>query len=107
MIGQLSLLKYTKDGKKIRLNIINEASIKWKEITEQLAPKDANLVGLLTGHHQKYEDRLRTVLVENFLNNKPDNYTNDWDGLIELLEDVYLNELADKVREAVPLALSK
>ena len=107
MIGQLSLLKYTKDGKKIRLNIIKEASIKWKDIAEQLAPNDANLVGLLTGHHQMYEDRLRTVLVENFLNNKPDNYTNDWDGLIELLEDVYLNELADKVREAVPLALSK
>ena len=107
MIGQLLLLKYTKDSKRIRLNIIKEASQKWKEITEQLAPKDANLVGLLTEKHQRHEDRLRTVLAEYFLNNKPDGYTNDWDGLIELLEDVYLNELADKVREAVPLALSK
>ena len=88
------------------MNILEDASYKWKGIAKLLAPKDANLVTKLSERHQlKHEECLHEVFVEHFINNKPDNYTNDWAGLIELLDDVRLSDLSAKVREAVPLAL--
>ena len=106
-IGQLSLLKFMKDGDKVKVDIIKNASHRWKKIALQLAPKDANLVTRLSERHQlKHEDCLHEVFVEHFINKKPDNYTNDWAGLIELLDDVDLSELSANVREAVLLILS-
>ena len=60
---------------------------------------------MLTVLEQKYsndpEECLRQTLIENFINKKPKKYTQDWNGLIELLEDVDLETLAEKVKDAV------
>ena len=107
-IGELSLLKYDKDGKTERLAIIKAASHKWREITHLLAPRDANLVNKLAEKYRdNHEECLRAVLVEYFLNNTPTDYDNDWDGLLELLEDVGLKELKAEVECALQLLSSK
>lgn len=106
-IGQLSLLKYKKGSEKITVKIIHKASHKWQEIAKALAPSDTNLVSNLSGKFRdNQEECLSAVFVENFLNNKPKNYNNDWDGLIELLDDVDLSELSKDVKKVVLLALS-
>lgn len=105
-IGQLSLLKYKKGSEKITVKIIHQASHKWQEIAKALAPSDTNLVSNLSGRLHNQDECLSAVFVENFLNNKPKNYTNDWNGLIELLDDVDLSALSKDVKEVVLLALS-
>ena len=41
------------------------------------------------------------MFIENFINKKPQRYSQDWKGLIELLDDVRLETLAKKVKDAV------
>ena len=46
-------------------------------------------------------DCLRQALNDNFINKKPQKYSQEWEGLIELLKDVGLQTLAKKVKEAI------
>ena len=101
-IDELSHLKYEKDGDIKKISIIKDASHKWEDITQQLAPKDPNLIKKLADKYRdNHEECLRAVLVEYFLNKKPEHYDNDWDGLLELLEDVSLNELTAEIKDAL------
>lgn len=107
-IGQLLCLDFEKDGEEISVEIISDASHKWRDIARALASSKPNLVANLSRKHQdNQEECLNEVFVEHFINNKPEKYTNDWAGLIKLLNKVKLGELSKKVKEAVLIALSE
>ena len=95
------VLKYTDKEKRQKVRIISKASHKWKSIASLICD-DANRTTVL---EQKCpndpEECLRQTLIENFINKKPKKYTQDWNGLIELLDDVDLETLAEKVKDAV------
>ena len=101
-VGELGLLKYTKDGKKHKLNIIKRASHRWRDVAGRLSddPNRANAVG--QNCQERPEDCLRQLLVEDFINKKPaNNYTQDWNGIIELLDDIEEESLAEEVKECL------
>ena len=105
-LDELSVLKYMDKGKRQKIRIVSEASHKWKTIASLICD-DANKTTVL---EQKYsndpEECLRQILIENFINKKPKKYTQDWNGLIELLDDVDLETLAKKVKDAVSVCAS-
>ena len=101
-MNELSLLKFMKDGNKQKLNIISRASYKWREITEALST-DPNLADRLDQRFHNPEQNLRQAFIDCFINNKPANYTHDWNGIIELLDDVCGEVLSEEVKEAVLL----
>ena len=92
-LSQLVVLK-PRSGEKLR--IIDSAKHKWKEITSLIC-SDTNKISTL--EKQDSDDCLRQVLINCFLENKPQNYSQDWNGLIELLDDVGLQVLADDVKK--------
>ena len=100
--GELGLLKFSKDGKKHKLSIIKQASHRWKDIAGRLSidPNRATTVGL--NFRENSEDCLRTLFVEDFINKKPANdYSQDWNGIIELLDDIGEEALSKKVKECL------
>ena len=99
-LDELVILKYTDKGKKKKVRIISDASHKWKDIASVICG-DTNKISVL---EQKYSDPnecLRQTFIDHFLNKKPQRYSQDWSGLIELLDDVDLETLAENVKEAV------
>ena len=100
-IDELLILKYKDQGEKKKVRIISKASHKWKVIASLICD-DANRT---TVFEQKYpndpEESLRQTLIENFISKKPKKYTQDWNGLIELLDDVDLETLAKSVKHAL------
>ena len=91
-----------KDGKEHKVSIIAKASHKWKEIASQLSddPNRATAVGLYC--RESPEDCLRQLFVQDFFNKTPaNNYSQDWNGIIELLKNVEMETLAEEVREAL------
>ena len=101
-LHELGLLKFTKDGKKEKLGIITKAAAKWRDIA-QLLSSDPNYANVLEQQYRAPEDCLRQLFVDCFINNKPDNYSHDWNGIVELLDDVGLGVLSKQVEEAVQL----
>ena len=103
-LDELLILKYTENGAKKKLRIISEASHKWKVVTSLICD-DANRATIL---EQKCpndpEECLRQILVDNFINKKPQKYSQDWNGLIEILDDVGLKTLAENVKQALSLS---
>lgn len=99
-LNELSLLKYTKDGNKQKLNIIRKASHVWRQIAEQLSD-DPNMAARLDQKHHDPTECLRQVFIECFINKKPANCTHDWNGIIELLDDIGEETLSEEVRTAV------
>ena len=100
--NELTLLKYTEKGEKKKLNIIEGASHKWKDIASLICD-DPNTVNVLEQNLRgNAKDCLRQVFTENFINKKPKGgYSQDWSGMIELLDDVSLEALAAKVKFAL------
>ena len=100
-LDELMILKYTDKGEKKKLRIISKASHKWKDIASLICD-DANKTSIL---EQKYQNDpnecLRQVFIHNFINKKPHNYTQDWSGLIELLDDIDLETVAKEVEHAL------
>ena len=100
-LSALLVLKYTDKGEKKKVRIINKASHKWKDIASLLS-KDANVTSVL---EQKCRgdpsECLKETFAEYFINKKPKDYSQDWDGMIELLDDVGLEALAEEVKHAL------
>ena len=103
-LSELLVLKYTDKGEKQELKkvrIIDKASHKWKEIASLIC-NDANVTTVL---EQKYQNNsnecLRQVFIQYFIENKPQNYTQDWSGLIELLDDINLKTVAEEIEHAL------
>jgi hypothetical protein len=95
------LLKYTHKGKKERLRIINDASHKWKDIASLICG-DVNVTAKLEDKHRGDPNEcLRQTFIGYFISKEPKGYSQDWNGLIELLEDVGLETLAKNVNRVL------
>ena len=100
-LNELILLKYTENGQKRKLSILNEASHKWKDIVGLICD-DRNTMSILEQNFRgNPKDCLRQTLIDNFIDKKPQRYSQDWSGLIELLDDVGLETLAENVKQAL------
>ena len=100
-LEELLILKYTDKGKKQKVRVISEASHKWKNIASLICG-DVNVATILEQkYHGDPEECLRQTFIDYFINKKPQGYTQDWNGLIELLDDVELETLAKKVNHAL------
>ena len=95
------ILKYSDKGEKKKLRIIPEANHKWRSIASLIC-EDANRTSVLEQRYQSDpEECLRQTFIKNFIDRKPQGYLQDWNGLIELLDDVGLETLAENVRHAL------
>ena len=100
-VSDLTVLKYTDEKEGImRVEIIQDASHKWKDIAA-LILDGANRIDLLENRYHNAIDCLRQTFIEGFIDNKPKRFSQDWNGLIELLNDVKLGTLAEKVHKAL------
>ena len=107
-MGALLILKYTESdkGEKKKVRIISKASHKWKDIASLLS-KDANVTSVLEQKHRgDPSECLKETFTEYFINKKPEEYSQDWDGMIELLDDVGLEALAEEVKHALSFITS-
>ena len=95
------MLKYIKEGEEKKIRIIKEASHKWKVIASLICDIPNKVKKLEEEHRGKHDDCLQQTLVDDFINKKPANYSHNWSGLIELLDNVDLEELAERVKHAL------
>jgi hypothetical protein len=102
-LQELMVLKYTDKGEKEKVRIISEAAHKWKDIASLIcgAPNKIAVVQQACDHDTDPNERLRQVFIDNFISKKPQDYSQDWNGIIELLDDVELETLAEKVKYAL------
>ena len=103
-MSQLIVLKYVDKGKEKEVRILDKAISKWKDITYLVYPESgSSKIIALESQYKEHRECLRQVLAEGFLENKPEKYSQDWNGLIVLLKDVQLIPLAEEVEHALPL----
>ena len=100
LLRELTKLKYIEDGEEKDVQIIKEASHKWEDIVS-LISDDPNRISALEKERGKPYACLRQALIDDFINQKPEEYSHDWRGLIKLLKDVDLPVLAEKVKHAL------
>ena len=100
-LKELMMLKYKEKGQEKKVRIIKEASCKWKDIASLICENPNKVKVLEDENRGRHEDCLRQTLVEDFINKKPADYSQDWSGLIELLDNVDLEALAEKVKNAL------
>ena len=100
-LKQLTLLKYTDKGEKKKLNIIEGARHKWKDVASLICDDPNKLSTLEQQYQSKPQECLRQIFIDDFINKEPQDYSQDWSGLIELLEDVDLKALAERVKHAL------
>lgn len=95
------ILKYIDKGKKKKIRIITEARHKWRDIANLICG-DTNITSVLEQtHHSDPSECLKQAFISYFIGKKPQGYTQDWNGLIELLDDVDLETLANNVKHAI------
>ena len=99
-LEELLILKYTDKGKKQRVRIINEACHKWRDIANLICD-DTNITSVLEQTYRDPSECLKQAFITGFISKKPQGYTQDWNGLIELLEDIDLETLAENVKHAL------
>ena len=103
-LDELLILKYTDKAEKKKLRIISKACHVWKDIATLIC-NDSNMTTVL---EQKCrgdpKECLKQTFNDNFINKKPQKYSQDWNGLIELLDDVDLEKLAEDVKHALSCA---
>ena len=100
-LSELMMLKYQEKGELRRVHIIEEASHKWKDIASLLCD-DPNKVRILEQQHPGDTlECLRQTFIDEFLDKKPELYSQNWSGLIELLEDIGLVTLAKRVQHVL------
>ena len=100
-LDELLIFKYKDKGEKKKIRIIAEASHKWKIIASLICDDANRTIVLEQKYHSDPEECLRQTFIENFINKKPLKYSQNWDGLIELLDDVDLKKLAEDVEHAL------
>ena len=95
------ILKYNDEGAAKKIRIIRTASHKWKGIASLICDETHQTTVLEQKCQNDLEECLRQVLIENFIDQKPKGYSQDWKGLIELLDDVDLETFAKEVEHAL------
>ena len=102
-MDKLVIFKYTSKGVRKKLQIIDSACHKWKDIASLIC-SDANTLSVLEMECRGVpKECLRQVFIRNFIEGKPQGYSQDWNGLIELLEDIELEKLAEELRYVISL----
>ena len=99
-LDELLILKYTNEGKRHKIRIIKEASHKWKDIANLICGDVNVTITLEDKCRGDPNECLKRTFIDYFINKKPQGYTQDWNGLTELLDDVDLQTLAEKVKHA-------
>ena len=85
----------------MKIRIIKEACHMWKDIVTLIC-NDRNVIKILEQKcHGDPKECLIQAFIDNFINKKPTKYSQDWNGLIELLDDVDLETLAKDVKHAL------
>ena len=84
----------------MKVRIIKEACHIWRDIANRISDDTHQISVLEEKHRSDPKECLRQVFTHNFIDNKPLNYSQDWNGLIELLDDVELEKLAKEVENA-------
>ena len=102
-VCDFNVIKYKgKDGSSKRLHILSRANHLWKGVASQLFPDEPNLANGLGQKHQNNTTECLRELLHDFLSKHlPDEYTRDWNGLIELFKDLQEVALAEEIEEAV------
>ena len=100
-LDELMILKYVDKGEEKKVQIINTASHKWRDLASLICD-DAHQISIL---EQKYQNDpkecLRQLFIHNFIDKKPQKHSQDWSGLIELLNDIGLEVVAKEVEQAI------
>ena len=100
-LNELMILKYKDEGVAKKIRIIRAASHKWKGIASLICDEAHQTTVLEQKCQNDPEECLRQVFVHNFIDKKPEDYSQDWKGLIELLDDVGLETFAKEVEHAL------
>lgn len=95
------MLKYTDGGEVNKLHIISEAEHKWKDITNLIFSEPNKVSTFESKSPGNPKECLKLAFIEGFIEKPPEKYSQDWNGLIELLDDVELKSLAEKVKHAL------
>ena len=95
------ILKYKDEGEEKKIRIIRTASHKWKGIASLICDETHQTNVLEQKYQNDPEECLRQVLICNFIDKKPQKYSQNWKGLIELLDDVGLERFAKEVKHAL------
>ena len=100
-LEELLVLKYTNNGEQKKLRIVNEACHKWRDIANLIC-SDANIVRVLEQtYHDNPSECLKRIFIDYFINKEPRGYSQDWNGVLELLDDIELKTLAKNVTSAL------
>ena len=96
----LNLIKWTEDGKVNRFYLKDKIADKWRVFGMLLDIKDPQLDGIATQYHNEINECCRAVLTK-WMENPPADYPPTWEGMIELLEDSKLPEVAAELKEVL------
>ena len=95
----LHLLKWRNtNGDYMQTKIIDRVCHKWKDIAPLLSKND-NTVPVLSQRYQNDPSQcVQQVFLDCFISNEPDHYSQDWNGIIELLKDIQEEVLSEEVK---------
>ena len=100
-LNELMMLKYTEKGEEKKICIIKEASHRWKDVASLICDNPRRVRELEDEHPGRPHDCLQQTLIDDFIIKKPADFSHNWSGLIELLDNVDLEELAERVKYAL------
>ena len=100
-LHHLTVLKWTdSDGQKHSLRLRNEMSSRWRDVGDLLEVESSHMEGMDTHHRGDVRLCCRNVLVDWMQMEEP-SYPTNWEGLLLLLEDLELNQMAKKLKIAL------
>ena len=102
----MDLIKWEDGNGVIReLRIYKKVAHKWKQIATQLGLEPGEIETISIDYHGKCYECITNVLRQWFENagNLPNasRYPKSWQGLVNLLEDVELGEIAEELKQAL------
>ena len=98
--GHLKLIKWTEGGKTKRFYLIDKIAHKWHDIG-QLAGLSLHQLQSIATEHRDNPINCCSAVLGKWLENPPKEYPNTWNGLIELLEDCFLSQVAKELKNAL------
>ena len=99
-VYQLRKLEYVHKGQTVTIDIISKASHKWTRIADLITTEHNVVDNLRDEYRGKNEEAFRKLMVEHFVEKKPPRYSQDWSGLIDLLNDAGLGSIALDIEKA-------
>ena len=96
----LRKLDFVSNGQTVSIDIISKASHKWTKIADFITTEHNVVDNLRDEFRGKNEEAFRKLMVEHFIEKKPHRYSQDWKGLIDLLDDAGLGSLASDIDKA-------